>query len=158
MRKVSMGRVFLAPTLLCVLWSVRLHAAPDRSSFQIAFASGAPVPDQTATRDLHHWASHQALRCWSLLDKRRGRCDITVSSYSDSLGSATHNHQISATRAYQVIWLLQCSGLPLPWLHAVIVGAQDFLVPPSDCPGTPSARRVCEARNRRVLVTIRVIS
>lgn len=158
MRRLSMGRVPLGLVASCLAWAARpVLAADGPSSIHILFASGAERPTGAAADALAAWAYPEALHCWRLLDERRGRCDIIVSAYSDSLGTVPHDLRLCGRRAYAVAGLLQQSGIRLSWVHSVIVGPQAFAVPPSECPGALSSRRKCEAPNRRVLVSVRIL-
>lgn len=158
MRRLSMGRISLGLVASCLAWAAGpVLAADGTSSIHILFASGAGRPTGAAARALAAWAHPAALRCWRLLDERRGRCDIIVSSYSDSLGAVPYDLGLCGRRAYAVAELLQQSGISLSWVHSVIVGPQAFALPPSECPGSLSSRRKCEAPNRRVIVSVRIL-
>ena len=158
MRRLSTGRVSLGLVASCLAWAAGpVLAADGTSSIHIRFASGAGRPPGAAASALAAWAYPEALHCWRVLDERRGRCDIVVSSYSDSLGTVPHDLRLCGRRAYAVVGLLQQSGISLSWVHSIIVGPHAFAIPPSECSGSLSSRRKCEAPNRRVVVSVRIL-
>lgn len=78
----------------------------------------------------------------------------TLIGYTDPLGSAALNEQLSLARAQSVRAYLQANGFPDKPITVEGRGSQDLLVPLSACPASGDAQKSCLAPNRRVVVVL----
>ena len=88
----------------------------------------------------------------NLLAHKQRIANIRIVGYTDRLGSANHNDELSGRRAYAVKDYLVGRGLPSAWFQAEGLGAAD---PVRDCSeGQRDALIECLAPNRRVVVQV----
>jgi outer membrane protein OmpA-like peptidoglycan-associated protein len=77
---------------------------------------------------------------------------VNLIGYTDPLGSAALNNQLSLARANAVKAYLQANGFPDKPITTEGRGSQDAIVQLSDCPASGDAQITCLARDRRVVV------
>lgn len=92
-------------------------------------------------------ASQQALQTVLAVAQTRSGSDIVVIGYTDTVGTAQLNDELSLRRAVQVRQLLIQQGFPAEHIEAAGRGMRELAIPTAD--------GVDEPRNRRVKVMVR---
>jgi outer membrane protein OmpA-like peptidoglycan-associated protein len=77
---------------------------------------------------------------------------VDLVGYTDPLGSATLNDQLSLARANAVKAYLQANGFPDKPITTEGRGSQDAIKQLSDCPASGDAQIICLASDRRVVI------
>lgn len=77
---------------------------------------------------------------------------LKLTGYTDPLGSAALNDQLSLARAQSVKDYLVANGFPNKPITVEGKGSQDLLVPLSACPASGAEQQACLAPDRRVVV------
>ena len=80
---------------------------------------------------------------------------LTISGYTDQLGSDAVNLKLSQARAEAVRDYLKANGFPDVPVTVRGMGAAEPKVPLSSCAGSPEEQRDCLAPNRRVVIEVR---
>lgn len=80
---------------------------------------------------------------------------LTISGYTDQLGSDAVNLKLSQARAEAVRDYLNANGLPDVPITVRGMGAADPKVPLSSCAGSGQEQQDCLAPNRRVVISVR---
>ena len=80
---------------------------------------------------------------------------LTISGYTDQLGSDAVNLKLSQARAEAVRDYLKANGLPDVPITVRGMGAADPKVPLSSCAGSGQEQQDCLAPNRRVVISVR---
>ena len=80
---------------------------------------------------------------------------LTISGYTDQLGSDAVNLKLSQVRAEAVRDYLKANGFPDVPVTVRGMGAAEPKVPLSSCSGSPEEQRDCLAPNRRVVIEVR---
>jgi outer membrane protein OmpA-like peptidoglycan-associated protein len=80
---------------------------------------------------------------------------LTISGYTDQLGSDAVNLKLSQARAEAVRDYLKANGFPDVPVTVRGMGAAEPKVPLSSCSGSPEEQRDCLAPNRRVVIEVR---
>jgi outer membrane protein OmpA-like peptidoglycan-associated protein len=80
---------------------------------------------------------------------------VTVSGYTDQLGSDATNRRLSEARAAAVRDYLKAKGFPDVPIAVRGMGAADPVVPLADCSGSTEEQIDCLAPNRRVVIDIK---
>ena len=80
---------------------------------------------------------------------------VTISGYTDQLGSDAINLKLSQARAEAVRDYLKANGFPDVPVTVRGMGAADPKVPLSSCAGSAEEQQACLAPNRRVVIEIR---
>ena len=107
--------------------------APAETLFAFASAELSPEAAPALAEALHLAASHPGQ-------------PITVTGYTDSIGSADYNFALSAARAESVVDWMTAHGVDPARLHAVGAGATGYIATND----TPEGR----AQNRRVVISV----
>lgn len=93
-----------------------------------------------------------------LLESTAGKAfgTMTVTGYTDPIGTEAYNLDLSRRRAEAVRDYLVSKGLKVDHVDIVGAGAADLVVPPEACPGKTGADlQACYAPNRRVTVELK---
>lgn len=77
---------------------------------------------------------------------------VTVVAYTDSFGTDAYNQRLSQRRAQVAADELVHDGVPASMVYVNNFARQDYIVDPASCHGTFTARKRCEAPNRRVVI------
>lgn len=79
---------------------------------------------------------------------------VKLTGYTDPLGSAALNDQLSLARAQSVKDYLLANGFPDKPIAVEGKGSQNLVVPLSDCPSSGIEQQSCLAKNRRVTIDL----
>ena len=92
-----------------------------------------------------------------LIESARGHTfdKMVVTGYTDPIGDAAYNDDLSRRRAKAVADYLAQNGLVVPDVQVVGAGSSSPVVNPAECAGKTGAdQQACYARDRRVTIVL----